>query len=418
LTGDTDWIIFRLQLINLFFCPDAGLVYFRPMTRKKILWLCSWYPNRTDPFDGDFIQRHARAAALRHDIHVIRIVPDSVLEPGITEMKLVQEPGLTEQLIYLGKQNSLVGRYLFYQRWKKLFRKAITDYIATNGSPAAVHVHVPYPAGRLALWVKKKYGIPFVVTEHWTIYQPGNEIPYLQQPLRLRKLINRVIKETALFLPVSIDLGKKVNQCVAPVATRMIPNVVDTRLFFFRDKQVAPGQVFRFIHVSGMSKQKNPEGLLRSFAAAFRHDPQMELLLLGNRDQSLPSFAKTLGLPKNAIRFGGEVSYAAVAFEMQQADALILFSNVENAPCVISEALCCGLPVVATMTGGIPEMLDATNGILIEPADEAGMKKALLDLKKNHNRYNRAMIAENGKAKYAYEKVADAFSEVYISLAG
>jgi glycosyltransferase involved in cell wall biosynthesis len=406
------------NIFGLFFCPATRLVYFRPMTRKKILWLCSWYPNRTDPFDGDFIQRHARAASLHHDIQVIRIAADPGLEPGRTDMELLKQDGLTEQLIYLGKQNSLVGRYLFYQRWKKLFRKAITDYIATNGKPAAVHVHVPYPAGRLALWVKKKYGIPFVVTEHWTIYQPGNEIPYQQQPLRLRKLISRVMNETACFLPVSTDLGEKVNHIVAPVVTTVIPNVVDTRLFFLRDNQQKPGQVFRFIHVSGMSKQKNPEGLLRSFAAAFREDPQMQLLLLGNRDQTLPAYANTLGLPEMAIRFGGEVNYATVAREMQQADALVLFSNVENAPCVISEALCCGLPVVATRTGGIPEMVDATNGILIEPADEGGMKKALLDLKKNYNRYNRAMIAENGKAIYAYEKVAVAFSEVYNSIAG
>lgn len=405
------------NIFGLFFCPAAGLVYFTPMTRKKILWLCSWYPNRTDPYDGDFIQRHARAAALRHDVHVIRIAADSGLAPGAMDMELVQKEGLTEQLIYLGKHNSLVGRYLFYQRWKELFRKAITDYINTNGRPVIVHVHVPYPAGRLALWVKKKYGIPFVVTEHWTIYQPGNEVLYQQQPWWLRKLIRRVVNQSSLFLPVSVDLGNKVNQLVGSVVTKVIPNVVDTTLFYLQNKPETSPQLFRFIHVSGMNKQKNPEGLLRSFAAAFREDPEMELLMLGNKDDSLQAFVNTLGLPDRAIRFGGEVSYKTVGREMQQADALLLFSNAENAPCVISEALCCGLPVVATHTGGIPEMLDDTNGILIVPGDEAGMKKALLDLKKNYNRYNKAMIAVNAKAIYDFEKVADTFSEVYNGLA-
>lgn len=395
----------------------AGLLYFSPMTRKKILWLCSWYPNRTDPFDGDFIQRHARAASLCHDIHVIRIVADPELEPGETGLELVREAGLTEQLIYLGKQNSLVGRYLFYQRWNNLFRKAITEYIALNGKPFAVHVHVPYPAGRLALWIKKKYGVPFVVTEHWTIYQPGSGIPYQQQPVRLRRLVSRVIREAALFLPVSIDLGKKVSQYVTPVETRVVPNVVDTSMFYFRDRSETPGNIFRFIHVSGMSGLKNPEGLLRSFAAAFRADPQLELLLLGNKDNRLQEFVKTLGLPGYAVRFGGEVPYATVANEMQLAASMVLFSNVENAPCVISEALCCGLPVIATRTGGIPEMLDDTNGMLVEPGDEEGLKKALLDLKKNYTRYNRAMIAENAGSVFEFEKAAVTFSAVYNSLA-
>ena len=36
-----------------------------------VLWLPSWYPNKLSPFDGDFIQRHAKAAALYNDIAII-----------------------------------------------------------------------------------------------------------------------------------------------------------------------------------------------------------------------------------------------------------------------------------------------------------------------------------------------------------
>ncbi|HQV61525.1 MAG TPA: hypothetical protein PLG08_12150, partial [Chitinophagaceae bacterium] len=46
------------------------------MSRKKILWLCSWYPAKTDPYNGDFIQRHARAAALYNDIYIIHVAGD------------------------------------------------------------------------------------------------------------------------------------------------------------------------------------------------------------------------------------------------------------------------------------------------------------------------------------------------------
>jgi len=386
------------------------------MAPKKILWLCSWYPNRTDPFDGDFIQRHARAASLHHDIHVIRVVADPSLPPGKIESATGENGPLTEQLFYLGKGNSLVGRYFFFRRWKHLFRKAIQEYIIQHGRPAAVHVQVPYPAGRWALWLKRKYGIPFVVTEHWTIYQPGNELPYERQPARLRHLVYQVMKETRLFLPVSKDLGNRVCQLVTEVPVKVIPNVVDTGLFFYKARSGNRYRIFRFIHVSGMNAQKNPEGLLRSFAAAYQLDPQMELWMLGNRDQSLVKFTESLGLPAKAIHFGGEVSYAEVARQMQEADALVLFSQVENAPCVISEALCCGLPVIATHTGGIPEMLDETNGILINPGDESAMKKALLDLKQNKDRYNRAEIAFKATTVYEYAKAGEMLSAVYNSL--
>ena len=40
----------------------------------KILWLCSWYPQSADPFDGDFIERQAKALSMYHDVQVIHVV--------------------------------------------------------------------------------------------------------------------------------------------------------------------------------------------------------------------------------------------------------------------------------------------------------------------------------------------------------
>ena len=47
------------------------------MSRKKVLWLVSWYPNRLAPFNGDFIKRHAEAVSLYHDVQVIYVVRDT-----------------------------------------------------------------------------------------------------------------------------------------------------------------------------------------------------------------------------------------------------------------------------------------------------------------------------------------------------
>lgn len=386
------------------------------MARKKILWLCSWYPNRTDPYDGDFIQRHARAAALYHDIQVIRVVADSDLPPGFVETERTEQAHLAEQVIYLGKGKGLAGRFHFFRRWNKVFKQAIEKYLTEQGPPSVIHVHVPYPAGRLALWLQKKIKRPYVVTEHWTIYQPGNKIAYAQQPARLRRLVKQVLNGAATFLPVSANLGQLIHEQVTQVPTQVIRNVVDTTLFFYREQAVVRRPTFRFIHVSGMSAQKNPEGLLRAFAAAWQEDPDMELWLLGNRDQSLAVYAAKLNLPEKALLLLGEVSYPEVAKRMQESDALVLFSQTENAPCVISEALCCGLPVIATITGGIPEMLDASNGLLIMPGDELGMKNALLNLKQKDDRYNRAQIAEKAAALYNYASVGKELSGVYDSL--
>src|SRR3954468_255177 len=100
--------------------------------RKKILWLVSWYPNRNDPFDGDFIQRHAHAAALVHDIHVLYVGEADIEHP--LEEEFTGATGLTEQRIYFRRPRFL-KRFRRNVLWQYYFRRGIQDYIRHNGLP-------------------------------------------------------------------------------------------------------------------------------------------------------------------------------------------------------------------------------------------------------------------------------------------
>ena len=108
------------------------------MQRKKILWLSSWYPNKNDIFDGDFIQRHARAAAIYHDVHVI-FVSDAAIDSAIEE-ELRQATGLTEHIIYFRKRKGILGRISKQWKWKNNFQDAVKKYFEKNGKPDFVHV--------------------------------------------------------------------------------------------------------------------------------------------------------------------------------------------------------------------------------------------------------------------------------------
>ena len=70
------------------------------MLRKKILWLCSWYPNKIEPFNGDFIQRHARAASLYDDIYVIHVAADAFKTASKDEKVINKAEGLIEHFVY------------------------------------------------------------------------------------------------------------------------------------------------------------------------------------------------------------------------------------------------------------------------------------------------------------------------------
>ena len=80
-----------------------------------------------------------------------------------------------------------------------------------------------------------------------------------------------------------------------------------------------------------------------------------------------------------------------------------------------SEALCCGVPVIATKVGGIPEIINARNGILIEPKNELQLFNAIEKIIKNYNNYNRKEIAEDSKNKFSFYTVGKQLSLLYRS---
>ncbi len=98
---------------------------------------------------------------------------------------------------------------------------------------------------------------------------------------------------------------------------------------------------------------------------------------------------------------------------MQQASAFILFSRFESQPCVILEALCCGLPVISTNVGGIPDLLNETNGILVESEDIDGLVLAMKSMIEQYQRFNRTAIAEAAKATFNYHTIGARHIQYY-----
>jgi glycosyltransferase involved in cell wall biosynthesis len=86
----------------------------------------------------------------------------------------------------------------------------------------------------------------------------------------------------------------------------------------------------------------------------------------------------------DAVMLSGRVRPEEVPRLLQASDFLVLPSYSEGMPQVILEAMNCGLPVVATRVGGVPEaVLDGRTGLLVEPGDAAqlrdGMERMIAD---------------------------------------
>ena len=101
---------------------------------------------------------------------------------------------------------------------------------------------------------------------------------------------------------------------------------------------------------------------------------------------------------------------------MQKADVLVLFSEMENAPCVISEALCCGLPVISSAVAGIPEMLNIENGLMVDFGDEKGLVVAMAKAIEANGTWDREKIADAAHRIYGVDAVGGILNESYRNL--
>ncbi len=93
---------------------------------------------------------------------------------------------------------------------------------------------------------------------------------------------------------------------------------------------------------------------------------------------------------------------------------MVMFSNYENMPVVILEALACGLPVVATRVGGIPEMINQHNGLLVEAGDEAALKDAIMQMSANYSQYDPAKLRASVADVYGFEAVGKVLNNWYL----
>jgi len=186
---------------------------------------------------------------------------------------------------------------------------------------------------------------------------------------------------------------------------------VDTNFFHFASRPIL--NEFIFIHVSTLASQKNPEAILRAFKKFNDWQPNSKLLMVGNIDETFAIYASSIGIEKSNISFAGIVSYKEVALLMQQSHVFILFSNYENMPCAMLEALCCGIPVIASRVGGIAEIICEQNGILVTAGNEELLYKAMQNIYRQYAEYNGREISKKATSMFSYNTIGKEISDEY-----
>lgn len=380
----------------------------------KILWLASTYPSALHPFDGDFVQRHAQAAALFTGIEVIHVIKDASghITDNVKETVTINDL-LTERIIYykpFKTSIAFIDRLFSGLKYKRLYRDAVKKYIEQNGKPAFIHVHIAMKAGLTALWLKRNFKIPYILTEHWGGYlteaRPNISDYNFVYKYYWKKIFTGALVCTFVSKYLQDHIIKTYNIQNAVV----IPNVVNIGIFYPAQKQ--PSVKTRFIHISTMIYQKNTEAIIVAMSLV-KEDHPVELYLYGPVNPSLEDLILDLGL-QQIIFTKGEVPQEVLSKSIQQSDALILYSRFETFGCVLIEANACGVPVIVSDLEVFHELIEeGVNGLFVEGENPAALAEKLRQFITQKDHFNKKEIAAIAAEKYNYKKVGQQFIELY-----
>ena len=382
--------------------------------RKHIVFLARWYPHRYDPMFGLFVQRHAESAALFNDITVIYCNEQRAMsnEPNAHSSKPTAQSKFE---IVRTNENHVDTIRVYYKKPKNKILSLIRFYRANMKAlklckkPDLIHVHILTRLGVVA-WIQKLlHKTPYIITEHWSRYLPGNDFGGF-----LRKMFTKIVvrnAETVTTVTENLAIAMK-NHGLKNDKYVVLPNVVNLDMFHISERNNNPCKI---IHISCFEdKSKNISGLLESLKIIEEKGIDFQCTLIGEGMdlELMKEKAENLQLI-NKVSFTGLMEGQKLADELSSGDFLVLSSNYENMPVVILEALASGLPVVSTNVGGIKEMIDDTKGILVEPKNQEALAEAMIKMIETHKNYDANYLRNSVIEKYGYESVGRFLSGLY-----
>ena len=277
-------------------------------------------------------------------------------------------------------------RMLFFPVIDRLWIRSITFAFAAlwfmirhRSQCFVISAQMACPAGFAAVILGRLFQKPVLITVR------GSDInEYPKYPL-LGNMVKYTLRRACAIVAVSDDLRLKTLKMIGNTQKVItIRNGADKTKFTpmdkvkCREKLRLPYNRKIILFVGNLVRNKGIFDLLK--AAIFLRETLNPLVIfLGSGDQKddLQREIKKEYLEEDLL-VKGNILHQDITLFMNASDVLCLPSLAEGTPNVIIESLCCGLPVIASKVGGIPEVItDSRLGILVPPGNPDELSLAL-----------------------------------------
>jgi len=394
------------QIVNLFIIP-------------------SWYPNHQHPLSGSFISEQ-----LENFSELCPEIQVAVSVAGAGEFHLpFQHPirSLRVLLNYIGAKpfvRKILPNLNEFHRpvlhWSPRFganlsaiveahEKNLKAFMAEVGDALCIHAHVTFPAGWVAMILARKYGVPFMITEHsgpfpmgrGTFVHHGQLIDNLRMPLESADAI----------IAVSSALADRI-QSFGVKRPIVVPNFVDERNF--PCTPLPDKEPFTFLTVSSMLESKGIHDLLVAISLLARKGVETRHVLVGSGPdlKRFQTMAEQMKI-NDRIQWLGAVNRANLPKLFSESHAFVLPSHLETFGIVYAEAIASGRPVIATRCGGPESIVNSVNGILVGVNDPEALSEAMCRMIEGIDAYQPEEIHLDFMKRFSRQVVTKQLVDLY-----
>lgn len=392
----------------------------QPGSAVRMLSLSTVFPNADEPNLGLFVRaRLQHLAALPGGPRIAVVAPIPVFDYSNWRKRLLRsapaparEDGLEvihPRWLYPPFAGAWNGLLLFLQLLSPLAK--LRRRFAFN----LIDAHFAHPEGVAASMLADWFGCPFLITLR------GNETKHASTLLR-RWAIAKAIRKAGRVIAVSESLRRFAIELGArPERVVTIPNGIDGALYYPRGRAecrrihgIDPNAPV-LLSAGYLIERKGHHRVIHAAARLHREGIPVQVIIAGGPgregkfETEIHRAVEQTGLG-DFVRFTGHVTPAQLAELFSAADVFCLASNREGWPNVVNEAMACGVPVVATDVGGVPEMIPSPAIGTVVPAGDAGaLEQALVAAFRRD--WDRAAVAAWGRSR-GWEQVAREVAEL------
>ena len=332
-------------------------------SRKELVAITNLYPVPWDPNRASFNRQQFAQIRKTANLRVLVLVP--MHEWWANKEHCVDSEDVAYAPYFflpkLGRRLTPFFQYISLLRKRKWINPTDTDHILASWAfPDAVGVS----------WFSKKFNVPFSIKVHGTDVNEN-----LEYRPRKDMLVSAANRAKGVFCASQALVDKLVKAGARQSNVTVNYNGVDKAIFYPSEARARDG--VHLVFVGSMIPTKGTRELYQAFSELCKQrDITLTMVGKGPDVTLIRGLIERDGLA-DKITVTGSLPLSQVADSVRTADLLILPSYREGVPNVLLEACACGVPVVSTTVGGIPEIVTADTGVLVEPKDARALRDGI-----------------------------------------